>query len=568
MPDTLTDSPAEIRVFADSDGLCMALPRYTDTTLTTVRLDGVVCLGRTTSKACFWDNQSNRVGFDYASGDIIPIGFADPAINPAGLYQAGGGELFGGSGGICTDCHAGENPFIIHPEVVLENALPGTGARTFVANGLTMAEFTVPPLSLPLFARQRYDPIVPASWPQNGLSQADPFVPPKCLTCHTRGGAGRLPHISSELESYCPSVLAIAVRGRSPPERTVAPTMPARSGIPGTEADVPGSMANHPDVLALEGFCRTSPTSNAASRGDPHLTTINGIDYDFQGAGEFVALRNSSSGFELQTRQTPVPTSFSPGPNPYTGLASCASLNTAAAVRLGRHRISYQPLARRLDRPERMQVRIDGRLVEVPANGIDLGGGEGIAPAVAGGGIEVNAADGTRLIITPSFWATEGYWYLDVEILDSPAREGMMGHIAPSNWLPYAPGGTSLGGAPGSLAERHHLLNVLFAALWRVTPETSLFDYAPGTSTATYTDLAWPPIAGTCVFARVNPWPGGPPRQPVEAMLRAPAARFCNLVEEDASAYRNCIFDLTATGNAGFAASYRMTLALRRHASR
>ena len=43
--------------------------------------------------------------------------------------------------------------------------------------------------------------------------------------------------------------------------------------------------------------------------GDPHITTIGGIHYDFQSAGEFVALRDGN-GMEIQTRQTPIATTF------------------------------------------------------------------------------------------------------------------------------------------------------------------------------------------------------------------------------------------------------------------
>src|SRR5215472_14247949 len=45
--------------------------------------------------------------------------------------------------------------------------------------------------------------------------------------------------------------------------------------------------------------------------GDPHITTVDGIHYDFQGAGEFTALRGK--GLEIQTRQTPIATTFLPG---------------------------------------------------------------------------------------------------------------------------------------------------------------------------------------------------------------------------------------------------------------
>jgi hypothetical protein len=46
----------------------------------------------------------------------------------------------------------------------------------------------------------------------------------------------------------------------------------------------------------------------------PHITTISGSHYDFQGAGAFVLLRQPD-GQEIQTRQGPIPTSH---PGHYT----------------------------------------------------------------------------------------------------------------------------------------------------------------------------------------------------------------------------------------------------------
>lgn len=550
----IVSTPAEVRVYQSADGMCIALPRYWDDTLAVAKLDGVICLSsRPASRACFWDNQRSGARFDIPAGTIVPIGYT---TTPGGLYQAGGAELLGGSGGVCTDCHAGENPYIIHPEVELENAVVAGGSTTFTPNGIFMGAFSSAPLNLPTFAPNRYDPIVAAAWPQNQLSQTPPYVPTTCNNCHQQGGAGRFPHLSPDLPDYCTTILPTAIAGNTSIVPNVPPTMPA-------SPYTPGSMAGTTPVNDFLAWCGVPATSGPSDRGDPHLTTTNGINYDFQAAGEFVALRNSSTGFELQTRQTPVLTSFTPGANPYTGLASCVSLNTAAAVRVGRHRISYQPSAQRAGNTERMQLRIDGRPVTLAARGVNLGGGNRIALAASGGGIDVRLDDGTRLFITPNYWASEGYWYLNVEVLDSPAREGTMGHIMGSNWLPFAPNGTSFGPAPGSLAARHGLLNGLFADAWRVTNATSLFDYAPGTSTASFTNRAWPPPpGGTCTALRGNPLPGGQPRRPVAPMRPDVAERLCRPIQ-DRAARDNCVFDLTATGNAAMAEDYLRTLRAR-----
>ncbi len=404
--------------------------------------------------------------------------------------------------------------------------------------------------TLPMFAPNRYDPIVAASWPQNQLSHAGPLVPGQCGGCHAQtGGAGRFPHLSSELNGgYCLTILAQAVQSTMPPF-------------------APGSEANSQAVIDFRNWCGTPASAGPSNRGDPHLTTTNGIDYDFQAAGEFNSLRNSDTGFELQTRQTPVSTSFVPGANPHTGLASCVALNTAAALRVGKRRITYQPGRRASASPENMQLRIDGRPVSLPAAGVNLGGGNLIARAEEGGGIDIKLADKTRVIITPNFWASQGYWYLNVEVVNTPAREGTMGHIPAGNWLPLAPNGASFGPRPVPLAARHLMLNGSFADAWRVTNATSLFDYAPGTSTKSFTDRNWPPFAAPSCPATVGPQgtPGPVPPPVRRPIKRETAERLCRPVKDDA-AFKNCVFDVMAMGDPDVAKAYQLTLKLKNNA--
>ena len=170
-------------------GACIALPRAANNTADWDLL-GIICLGQDTSKACFWDNQVN------GQNTAIPQGTVKPLIE----FEGGSG-LEGGSGGRCTGCHTGENPYVIHPSSVL-------GVVSVMGNDW-------------------YEPLVHPSWPQNrGPSNVLDNIPPApagCLGCHTQTGSGRFPKISSQFNNggaYCGAVLQPAVAdpgGTMPP---------------------------------------------------------------------------------------------------------------------------------------------------------------------------------------------------------------------------------------------------------------------------------------------------------------------------------------------------------------
>ena len=506
----IVGSPAEVRTFrsVSPEGMCYALPRYSDASLSTATLDGVICLGKQSSKVCFWDNQWTVNGtvqaFNIPAGTQIPIGVPNA---PGGKYQAGGKEIEFGPGGVCTDCHAGENPYIIHPKANLAPNGPAVLWESLAAA----------PQNLPSMAINRYDPIVGGSWPQNQLSQAGSTVPMECSACHFKGFAGRFPHLSNKIPGYCGTVLAQAITKTMPP------------GSPGSAATMANAFRND--------YCGSPPNSNSADSGDPHITTTNGIHYDFQAAGEFTVLKNDDTQFELQTRQSPVLTSFTPGANPYTGLASCVSLNTAVAMRVGKRRITYQ-----LQR-ERPQLRVDGKVVNL-SNDIKLGGGNIIKKAAAGGEVDARLADGTRVEVAPRLPSIPGRGAILLQVFNTPAREGVMGHILAPDWLPRAPDGASFGPKPAALSDRHKVLNQKFADAWRVKNNTSLFDYAAGTSTANFTDLNWPTESGKpCTSTTVS---GKVPK--VKEARPDLAKKTCRGIK-DKAIYANCLFDVNVMGD-------------------
>lgn len=320
--------------------------------------------------------------------------------------------------------------------------------------------------------------------------------------------------------------------------------------------DVSNSTGDNPNNTSnYDAYSDRVSGGAAASEGEPHITTPDGVHYDFQSAGEFVALRGD--GLEIQTRQTAIATNYIPNANLYTGLATCLSMNTAVAARVGTHRITYQPNLTGIADPAGLQLRIDGVLTTVDATGRDLGSGGRIMMSSAGGGIEVDFPNGTTMFATPTWWGYLSIWYLNVDVYHTTATEGIMGVIAHGSWLPALPDGASLGPMPSALHDRYVALNEKFANAWRVTDATSLFDYAPGTSTVTFTVAGWPYENQPCVL------PQGKPAHPI---AMEDAQRLCRAIV-DSNRKANAIFDVMVTGEPAFAKTYLLTQQLEKYAT-
>lgn len=313
-------------------------------------------------------------------------------------------------------------------------------------------------------------------------------------------------------------------------------------------ADVSNSTGDNPDgTTRFDAYTDRVTGGMAANEGDPHIRTVEGIHYDFQSAGEFVALRGD--GLEVQTRQAAIATAGVLGANPYTGLSTCVSLNTAVAARVGGHRVSYQPNLSGVPDPSGLQLRVDGVLTALGPQGIDLGDGGRVAPSGSGGAITIDFPNGTSMIVTPGWWGSQQTWYLNVDAYHTTATEGLMGALAGGSWLPALPDGTSLGPRPAALHDRYVALYETFADAWRVSDDTSLFDYAPGSSTASFTIDRWPLEQGPCEL------PAQRPARPLDAAV---AERYCRGIA-DKGRFANCVFDVTVTGEAGFAKTYLLT---------
>lgn len=288
---------------------------------------------------------------------------------------------------------------------------------------------------------------------------------------------------------------------------------------------------------------------DGADNGDPHVHTVDGHNYDFQGVGEFTLLQDAE-GLEVQCRQWPVEAA-GPVADPNTGLTTCVSVNVAVAARVGANRISYQ-VGR--DGKE-LRFYLDGKEAPLPREGLDLGPHRVESYEVAGGaqGIRVDYADQSVLTITPYFWTSYNVWLLNVAVAHTQADEGIMGVIPPGTWLPALRDRTTVGPMPGDPHDRFVALYRTFADSWRVTDETSLFTYEPGTSTASFTDRSWPDEKGACVITPGFEIPGARPLASGLALERA--EKVCSAVTVEGW-HRDCVFDVATTGDEELARPY------------
>ncbi|MGK7896553.1 MAG: VWD domain-containing protein, partial [Xenococcus sp. (in: cyanobacteria)] len=210
------------------------------------------------------------------------------------------------------------------------------------------------------------------------------------------------------------------------------------------------------------------PDGSGSSFGDPHLVTFDGLKYDFQAAGEFIVARSDSGDLEIQVRQRP----FRDQP---------VSVNSALATRIGNQRIGFYA-------GESPPVRIDGQPREISNNNsMQLGEGrifrKGDIYTVVyptGEQMEVNTGRSFR-----------GVELLNYNIFLNEERSGTISGILGNN---NGETNDDIVLVDGTVLERpsREELYGSYADSWRVTQESSLFDYEPGRDTNSFTISGFP----------------------------------------------------------------------------
>lgn len=284
-------------------------------------------------------------------------------------------------------------------------------------------------------------------------------------------------------------------------------------------------------------------SATGRSFGDPHIITYDGYRYSFQTVGEFVLSQSVDGHFEVQARQKQVPD-------------RSLSLNTAAAMSVDGHRVVVYAQ----DAPDgSTPLWIDGVPTTLENNSRQLGGG-----AIRHRGDRNYTIDwptGEQVVLKGIRAGGQDFMNISPTVPRGDAGE-MIGLLGDFNGKP----GDDLRSANGQVVPSQNAyapvtqlidrvidipipLNRVqtaffeqlyrqFGDSWRISSGSSLFDYAPGQSTETFTNRAFPDRFPSLV--------GIAPAQIQEA------TRLCQESGIAATLMEGCVFDIAATGDSGF----------------
>ena len=204
---------------------------------------------------------------------------------------------------------------------------------------------------------------------------------------------------------------------------------------------------------------------------DPHIYTLDGWDYYFHAAGEFTLVESTEDDFQVQVRAE--------------HLGSGTTFNTAAATEVDGKRVAFYA-------NEQDLLLIDGKTTE-------LGSGESIQ---IGDGLITRdqdtytvtydnsdaSHDPDQLVVTLKERKNFGDFFLNVETFIADSRQGTVaGLLGNNNGIK----GDDLALKDGTVLSEPVNFDQFytdFADGWRIEQNHSLFDYAPGKDTSTYTE--------------------------------------------------------------------------------
>jgi alpha-tubulin suppressor-like RCC1 family protein len=272
----------------------------------------------------------------------------------------------------------------------------------------------------------------------------------------------------------------------------------------------------------------------AGGWGDPHLNSFDKLNFDFQGAGEFIytKAKDPTDPFQVQVR-------FIPSTNQYGSV----SFNNAFAMNVNGDRLSIFPTP---NNSSTFDIMVNGQKQTFDGNG-DLSvtlpnGGQVSAQQGNQGFADVRWKDGYAFSANTYYPGGTSIWGSGMVYVPATKRgqvEGLLGNDNqdPSDDMALRDGTVLT--QPVSFKDIYQRLGSRSTG-WRISQSESLFDYEPGKNTDTYTDFNFPP--GTIGIENLPT----DVRDNAEAICRAAGV-------VDTETLINCILDVALTGNSAFA---------------
>lgn len=233
----------------------------------------------------------------------------------------------------------------------------------------------------------------------------------------------------------------------------------------------PGCIAMPPALPPCEaGVCHDdlgNPIDGAASIGDPHLRSYDGLHFDFQGAGEYIYTQSASQDLIIQGR--------------LEAFGAHVSRNTALAIKMGKQRIGFYTAA------DDLAVLLDGKVVNFEKGIVEVDEGAIYQSSSRPHRYTAVWSDGSQMRLK-----RRGP-YIDMEVSLAPARRGHVGGLLGDfNGEIANDISLSTGETIGLDEMSFKNLYQTFGNSWRVTDESTLFDYFGSESRAGFVNPDFP----------------------------------------------------------------------------